>query len=203
MILRLYRVWLLLAVLVLSACAGTPQPPVTEYALSPGIRLIKPSEPPLPLTLRLAPLSASQMYMSTNIYYVDDAYRRNPYAWSRWVDTPVRMLQLVLQEGLEQSGLFQAVLPPTSMLVADLRLETTVYDFSHHLEAGGKSEAVVRLGFHLLDARKAKLLASRQFEVRMPTASRNAEGAVTALNRAVAALLPQLADWLKDVLSDR
>jgi hypothetical protein len=37
----------------------------------------------------------------------------------------------------------------------------------------------------------------------MPTASRNAEGAVTAMNQAAAALLPQLADWLKDVLSER
>ncbi|BAO43818.1 ABC-type transport auxiliary lipoprotein family protein [Thiolapillus brandeum] len=203
MIHRLHRVWLLLAVLVLSACAGTPQPPVTEYALSPGITLTKPPQPLLPLTLRLAPLSASQMYLSTNIYYVDDAYRRNPYAYSRWVDAPVRMLQLVLQDGLEQSGLFKAVLPSTSMLVADLRLETTIYDFSHHLEPDGKSEAVVRLGFHLLDAHKAQLLASRQFEVRIPAVSRNAEGAVMAMNQAVAALLPQLADWLRDVLGHR
>ena len=159
-----------------------------------------PKEPVFPLTLRLAPLSASQMYMSTGIFYVDGHYRRNPYAYSRWVDTPVHMLQLVLQEGLERSGLFKAVLPSTSLLTADLRLETTLYDFSQHLQPGGDSQAVVRLDCHLLDARKASLLASRQFEIRVPAASRNAEGGVAALNAAVGDLLPRIVAWLKEVL---
>ncbi len=198
---RLSRILPLLALSLLGGCAGTPQPPVTEYALSPRIELHGAREPVFPLTLRLAPLSASQMYMSTGIFYVDGSYRRNPYAYSRWVDTPVHMLQLVLQEGLERSGLFKAVLPSTSLLTADLRLETTLYDFSQHLLPDGGSEAVVRLDCHLLDARKARLIASRQFEVLVPAASRNAEGGVAALNAAVADLLPQMVDWLKDVLA--
>ena len=200
MICRLFRILPVLAMSLLGACAGNPQPPVTEYALSPRIELQEVREPVFPVTLRLAPLSASQMYMSTGIFYVDGSYRRNPYAYSRWVDTPVHMLQLVLQEGLERSGLFKAVLPSTSLLTADLRLETTLYDFSQHLQPDGGSQAVVRLDCHLLDARKARLLASRQFEVRVPAASRNAEGGVAALNAAVADLLPLMVGWLKEVL---
>ena len=197
----LHGVLLLILALVQVACVTEPQPPVTEYALSPRIQAQGANDGKLPLVLKLAPVSASQIYMSTDILYVGDDYQRNPYAYSRWVDSPVHMLQLVLQDGLERSGLFQAVLPSTSLLGADLRLETTLYDFSHHMLADRKSEAVIRLGFHLMDVRKSRLLASRQFELRMPAPSLDAEGGVAAINAAVASLFPRLIDWLKEALA--
>jgi cholesterol transport system auxiliary component len=195
----LHGMLVLFAVLLQTACVSGSRPPVTEYALSPRIQLEGTADGKLPHVLKLAPISASQVYMSTDILYVDADYRRNPYAYSRWVDTPVHMLQLVLQDGLERSGLFEAVLPSASLLGADLRLETTLYDFSHQVLTDKKSEAVIRLGFHLLDIRKSRLLASRQFEVRMPAPSLDAEGGVAAINAAVASLLPRLIDWLGKV----
>jgi len=186
--------------LALTACAGKPQPPVTEYALSPPMQIRGMTEASSPLTLRLASVTASRIYQGPEFYYVDGNYRRNPYAWSRWVDAPVRMLRMVLQDGLEQSGLFRAVLPPSSRLRADLRLEITLYDFSHHLNDGQASQAVVRLGAHLLDARKGKLLASRRFEAGIPTAGDGAPAGVAGINAAVARILPDLLAWLRDSL---
>ncbi|WP_456371747.1 ABC-type transport auxiliary lipoprotein family protein [Thiolapillus sp.] len=197
----LSRMLPIFAIALLAACAGKPQPPVTEYSLSPRIQPRTSTELRLPVTLKLAPVNASQKYMTTDIVYVDGKYRRNSYAYSRWVDTPVHMLQLVLQDGLERSGLFQAVLPSSSLLRADLRLEATLYEFSQQLKPGQKSEGVVRLGFHLLDVRESRLLASRQFEVRVPAPSLDAQGGVSAINAAVAALLPRLVNWLRGNLA--
>ncbi|HDY82858.1 MAG TPA: hypothetical protein ENH48_07875 [Halieaceae bacterium] len=195
----LYR-WLLLCLLPgLSGCAFQELPPVTEYSLEPSLESVRQDRNPLPLTIRLAPISASQMYLTPDLYYVDaSSYQHNPYAYSRWVDAPVRMLQLVLQDGLEQSGLFKAVLPSSSMLRPDLRLETTLYDFSQQLGADDSSAAVVRLRFYLIDARKGKILGSKQFISRVPAPSRDARGGVAAINEAVALILPRLVSWLAD-----
>ncbi|WP_457673391.1 ABC-type transport auxiliary lipoprotein family protein [Thiolapillus sp.] len=196
------KLFTLLPVMLLAACVGQPLPPVTEYSLSPSMPAGRMMETSLPLTLRLGPVVASRIYQGSELYYLDGAYRLNPYAYSRWVDAPVRMLQLVLQDGLERSGLFQAVLPSSSRLQADLRLEVTLYDFSHHLQGKQGSEAVVRMGVHLLDARQGRLLASRRFEARMPAPGGNASAAVAAINGAVADILPRLLDWLQGSLKN-
>lgn len=187
----------------LSGCATQALPPVTEYALSPTGMAPPQSQKSLPVTIKLSPIVASQIYLLPDIYYVSDSYQHNPYAYSRWIDAPVRMLRLVLQDGLEQSGLFEAVLPSSSMLSADLHLETTLYDFSHHVGVGDSSEAVVRMHFFLVDARKGKLLGSRQFVSRIVADSKDAKGGVAAINAAVAAVLEQLVSWLSETASGR
>ncbi|WP_456403831.1 ABC-type transport auxiliary lipoprotein family protein [Thiolapillus sp.] len=198
----LTRWGLLLLLYGLAGCATQTLPPVTEYTLSPELKPDSVSAQHLPLTIKLAPVAGSQIYATPDIYYVDDGYQRNPYAYSRWVDAPVRMLELVLQDGLVQSRLFKAVLPSSSALQTDLRLETTLYDFYHHVGEGGESEAVVRLGFYLIDAKKGKLLGSRRFSSRVPAASTNAQGGVAAINAAVAQMLPRLVSWLDASIGD-
>jgi len=185
--------------LAVSGCAMGPSAPVTEYTLSPAALPAKAVHAKLPLTIRVSPIEASRIYQVPDIYYVEAGYQRNPYAYNRWVDAPVRMLQLVLQDRLEQSGLFKAVLPSSSSLVADLRLEITLYDFFQQLGKDDSSEGVVRLQAYLVDAGKGKLLGERQFLSRVPAASRTAAGGVAAINAAVADILPQLIDWLAEV----
>jgi len=182
--------------LLASGCATQSSPPVTEYALSPHALPGQAQKTKLPLTIRVSPVEASRIYQVPDLYYVEAGYQRNPYAYNRWVDAPVRMLQLVLQDRLEQSGLFKAVLPSSSSLAADLRLEITLYDFSQHLGQDNSSEGVVRLQAYLIDTRKGRLLGEQQFVSRVPATSNSAEGGVAAINAAVSDILPQLIDWL-------
>ncbi len=189
--------------LLLTGCATQKLPPVTEYALAPKMMSSHQPEQTVPLTIKLSPIVASQVYMTPDFYYVDDSYQRNPYAYSRWIDAPVRMLRLVLQDGLEQSGLFEAVLPPSSILPADLQLETTLYDFSHHVGTGSSSEAVVRIRFYLVDVRKGKILGSRQFVSHTPSASKDAKSGVAAINISVSDILEELISWLAATVSDK
>ena len=187
--------------LLLAGCATQKLPPVTEYALAPKMMSPQQPEQRVALTIKLSPIVASQTYMTPEFYYVDDSYQRNPYAYSRWVDASVRMLHLVLQDGLEQSGLFEAVLPPSSILSADLQLETTLYDFSHHVGTGSSSEAVVRMRFNLVDIRKGKILGSRQFVSHTPSAGRDAKSGVAAINTSVSEILEKLISWLAEAAS--
>lgn len=189
--------------LLLSGCATQKLPPVTAYTLAPKMLFSHQPEQRVALTIKLSPIVASQIYMASDFYYVDDSYQRNPYAYSRWTDAPVRMLRLVLQDGLEQSGLFRAVLPPSSILPADLQLETTLYDFSHHVGTGSASEAVVRMRFNLVDVRKGKILGSRQFVSHTPSAGKDAKSGVAAINTSVSVLLGELIVWLAETVSDK
>ena len=193
---RLSAAPLMLALIMMSACASQSEPPVIEYALSPPVLPVSLPENQLPLTLRVARIEASRIYQVPDLYYQESAYQRNPYAYNRWVDAPITLLQLVIQDRLAQQGLFKAVLSSTSTLAADRRLEITLHDFSQHFGADGSCEGVVRLRANLVDARKGRLLGSRQFMARVPAGSRTAAGGVVAINEAVSRVLQEMTDWL-------
>ena len=172
---------------------------MSEYNLAPEQQNPVQETERKPVSIKLSPIVASQAFSSTDLYYVDGRFGQNRYAYSRWGDAPVRMLQIVLQDGLEQSGLFRAILPSSSMVRADFRLEATLFDFTHHIRADGSSEGVVRMRFYLLDNRYGKLLGSQQFVSRIPADSNDARGGVIAINTAVAEILQGLIFWLAQV----
>lgn len=200
---QVFIIGILSVMLFVAGCATQPAPPVTEYALAPALDTARPAKVNRPFAIKVAPIEASRIYQTSDFYYVDAGYQHNPYAYSRWVDAPVRMLQLVLQDRLEQSGLFKAVLPSSSMLPAELRLEITLYDFSHHLGEAGASEGVVRLQVYLVDIKKGRLLASQQFAARVPATGKSAAGGVSAINAAVSDILSRLIDWLDSTAAAR
>ncbi len=185
--------------LLVSACAREIMPPISEYTLSPVLQIPAPARKPLPMSIKLSPVVASQIFSTTDLYYAENDFSRNRYAYSRWEDTPVNMLQLVLQDGLERSGLFQAVLPSSSMAEADALLETTLFDFSQHLQPDGDSVAVVRMRFYLVHE-QGRLLASKELESRVATRTTDAKGTVAAINTAVANIVRDLILWLPQVL---
>jgi len=185
--------------LLLSACVREILPPVTEYTLAPALRIPASPAQHLPMSIKLSAVVASQVFSTTDLYYGEDDFSRNRYAYSRWEDTPVNMLQLALQDGLERSGLFQAVLPFSSMAEADVLLETTLFDFSQHLQPDGGSVAVVRMRFYLVQE-QGGLLASKEFESRVVARTTDAKGAVAAINTAVANIVQDLILWLPQVL---
>ncbi|WP_456412264.1 ABC-type transport auxiliary lipoprotein family protein [Thiolapillus sp.] len=197
---KIIRCLLILGMLLLlPACAREILPPVTEYTLAPVLQMPASSGKPLSMSIKLSPIVASQVFSTTDLYYGEAGFSRNRYAYSRWEDTPVNMLQLVLQDGLEQSGLFRAVLPSSSMAEADVLLETTLFDFSQHLQPDGGSVAVVRMRFYLMHE-QGRLLASKEFESRVATRTTDAKGAVAAINTAVANIVQDLVLWLPQVL---
>jgi cholesterol transport system auxiliary component len=185
--------------LLLAGCTTRPVPPTTIYTLNPGIATGAPAavsrrhSGPI---LKLAPIRGTRPFSTTRMLYSRHGFEQNSFAFSRWSDSPVALLQLLFIEGLNRSGLFKAVLPPATPFKSELALEGTLLDFSLHMD-GAESAAVLDIRFLLLDNGSRKILATRLFHVRIPVAQANPATTAEALNRASRQVLRQLVQWLE------
>ena len=147
-----------------------------------------------PLIIKLAPVRATQALTGAEIIYTDSHHDRNRYAHSRWTDASVKLLQTFFQVTLEENGRFRAVIPPSppiSAAGADLLLESTLFDFSHHIKDDGTSDGVIRIRFYLINNTTKTVMATKEFSSRTLAAAQNARSASAALNRAASTrLLP-------------
>jgi len=186
---------------LLAGCATKSVPPADIYTISPewgDSRAQAEREKKSPLIIKLALVRGTRAFTGTEILYTDARYGQNSYAYSRWSDAPVRLLQTVFQVALEENGRFGDVVPPTSVSKADLLLESTLLDFSHHIKGDGTSEGVVRVRFYLIDNMTKTVTATKEFASRVPASSQNAQGAVSALNKAATNVARNLVSWLAE-----
>jgi cholesterol transport system auxiliary component len=184
---------------LLTGCMGKNVPPADTYTISPDWEKrsnqdwIEKKNRPI---IKLAPIRATRAFTGTDIVYNHVRNDQNSYAYSRWNDAPVKLLSIVLQIALEKSGRFGAVLPATSASEADVLVESTLYDFSHHINTDGTSDGVIRIRFYLIKIATKEVIATREFFSRVPASSRNARGAAAALNKAAIIIARDLAAWL-------
>jgi len=151
------------------------------------------------LTLKLLPVRSPVPLRTTRIYYKGDSFSLNTYAFSRWADSPSVMLQMKLIKYLEAAALFRSVLPSTSKARVNFFLDTTLFDFSHHIHSES-SEGVISVEFRIIDTASKKVVSSFATTVRKATPTPDAPGAVIALNQAADTLGRELLDWLKGVV---
>lgn len=145
--------------------------------------------------LALSPIRSSRALMSPDIIYRDSEYGYNSYAYSRWSDSPAKLLELVLQQELSQNHAISAVIP-REVSSADLLLETTLLDFSHHIQNNDTSMGRVALRIYLIDSHTKSILANKEFSTEVLAEPQNAQGATTALNQASGIVVEQVNDWL-------
>ena len=146
--------------------------------------------------IKLAPIYAPQDLTSKDILYSDAPFRRSHYAFSRWNDSPTKLLQTLIQVRLENSNLFQAVIPAVSASKSDLTLEATLLDLSHRIYEDGNSEGIIRINFYLIDNSNNTVLATRELVAKVPASKQNARAAVIALNKAAQKIADDLVNWL-------
>jgi len=156
-------------------------------------------KPLSPLTLKLLPVQGPIPFKTTRIYYQDASFSLNSYTFSRWATPPSVMLQMKFVRRLEAAVIFQTVLPSSAKARADLFLDTTLYDFSHHIRSGS-SEGVIMVEFRIVDTLSKKVISSFATTVRKTTPTLDAPGAVAALNHAAETLGRELVHWLKGVM---
>lgn len=196
------RGFLLLTVLliVITGCVTEKLPPISTYNIYPDLDVLHPVLDTNPQTsdiLKLGRISSRNAFSGTDIVYSDTRYGQNSYAYSRWSDSPPSMLLVIFQQALEKSGGYMAVVPYSSQSKSDLLLESTLFDFSQHINDDGTSDGIVRMRFNLIDNKTKRVIASRDFVASAPATSKNVIGAVAALNKAVAGLTKELIEWLR------
>ena len=143
-------------------------------------------------TLVVNPPRAAPGFDSQHIVYVRAAHQREHFAHSDWVDTPARMLAPLIVAAVERSGTFSAVGPLASGLDAKLRLDTEVLRLQHEFGAG-PSRVRFTLRATVLDGSTRRVLAWREFDETVASASEDPYGGVVAANRAVQLVMAQLA----------
>jgi cholesterol transport system auxiliary component len=143
----------------------------------------------------LQPLSLKEK-MSDKMYFSYSPMQHGAYLNSKWSNNIGKLLQGTVMYMLQGSGMFKGVVSYDSTAQADCRLESTVFDFSHHIR-GDASHAVVSLQFNLVSTHTGKLIKSKRFSYREPTRTTNAQGYVEASNRAVEQLGNDLLLWLR------
>ena len=194
---RVLAVFVVLTLLI-AGCTLQPLPPVEIYTLDPewGQSGQVATERKGSALIQIAPLRGSAAFATTDILYTDTLYTQHSYAYSRWQDTPVRAMQTVLEVAMENSGLFRAVLPPTSVSGADFLLESTLLEFGHIIPGGSSSVGVVRGRFLLLDNKSRRVIASKELVARIPVVTLDARGATAAINQAALKVVSDLVVWL-------
>ncbi len=184
-----------------TGCTFQKLPPMEVYAIDPGwsqhdpAQRVKKSE----VIIQIAPVRGSDAFSTNDILYTDKRHRQQSYAFSRWRDAPIRSMQTVLEVTLEKSGLFRAVLPPTSVSKADLLLESTLFEFGHFFAEDGSSKGVVRMRFYLVDNTSKRVVASKELVAMMEVVTTDARGATAAINQAALSVVSDLVVWLETV----
>ncbi len=195
-----------LASMLLGACGtllpkATPQP--AFYALeskSPqagaATRVASATTMAAP-TLVVNPPHAASGFDSQRIIYVREPHKLEYFAHHEWVDTPARMLAPLIVSELERVGAFHAVVLTPSAAAGDLRLDTEIVRLQHNF-GGLPSQVRFSLRAYVVDNTTRRVLASREFDETVAAASEDPYGGVVAANRAVQAVLEQLARFCAD-----
>jgi len=184
-----------LSALLLTGCVQESLPPITQYTLvSTGISPVSHS-PYAHKVLQVAYPQSLSLPMGVRIYYSYGPMERGKYENAYWASAVGQMVQGRLIETLSAAKLFKAVIPYSSSANADMRLESVIYDLSHHIR-GDASYAVLSIRFTLIDTQTGEVIKSKRFSYKETTPTVDAKGFVLALNRAMARMERSLISWI-------
>ena len=185
-----------LTLFLLSGCAIKESKPMAEYTLS--------ANPVSPLsssryknkTIKVSYPDSLKEKLTRDINYSYSLSERGVYQNSQWSNALPYLVQGSVIEALEQSRLFKGVLPFSSTAYEDYRLESTIYDFSHHVR-GEASYAILSMRLTLIDTSTGKMTKTRKFSYKEYTNTVDAKGFVAAANVAMSKLSRDMVAWLR------
>lgn len=189
----------LLGIGLLSGCLSSFQPKSgpTLYTLDDA-EAAAVATMPLPAhaidrpTLIVAATRAAAGFDTAHIVYTRRAAEIEYFANSQWVDMPAHMLAPMMARMIEQTGTFHAVVSAPTAVAAQWRLDTRLIRLQQDFST---QPSAVRLTLHaeLFDATTRRIVAQREFDVRVAAASDNPYGGVLAARAATHAVLAELA----------
>ena len=183
--------------LFLGGCSVKKVPPTAFYHISqetPGIR--ESANKQAIDSIRVTFSHSSRVSESSSIYYTDKDFRQQPYAYSRWYDTPDTMLEGKLIFALEKSKIAKNVTGSSSAADTKTVLEIGVLDFVHEFGKSGRSRGKAVILASLVRNRDGKTLCAKLFEADSTAATDDAEGGVAALNSASDKIVAEIVEWL-------
>ncbi len=148
-------------------------------------------------TLIVNPPHAAAGFDSARIIYTRQPHQLEHFARSEWIDTPARMLAPLIVAAIEHGGAFTAVVQTPSAAAGDIRLDTEMLRLQQDF-SGPPSRVRFTLRATLVDQASRRVLASREFDESVTSATEDPYGGVVAANRAVQSALQALAEFCSD-----
>jgi len=190
------KLFLLVSLFVLSGCSLKEAAPLKVYTMDAGnISPVSYSDH-RHQTIKISYPQTLKDKLSNEMSYSYSGSERGEYQNSQWSNNIGKLIQGNIIQILVQSRIFKAVLPYASTAGEDLRLESTVFDFSHHVR-GEASYAIVSIQFNLINTDSGKLIKTKRFSYKENTLTLDAKGYVEASNRAMVRLSQDLVVWLR------
>ena len=170
----------------------SPQP--NYYSLAGAPNTATPVQPRAAVTaptLIVTPPHADAGFDSQRIMYLRQANQLEYFAHNEWIDTPARMLAPLIVAAVEASGAFRAVVQTPSPAAGEIRLDTEILRLQHEF-LGAPSRVRFTLRAYLVDSATRRVIASREFEATVASASEDPYGGVVAAASAVRTVLEKL-----------
>ncbi len=190
------KFFLIVSLFVLSGCSLKEAAPLKVYTLNSGTVAPVSHSKHRHQTIKVSYPQALKEKLSNGMSYSYSSSERGEYQNSQWSNNAGKLIQGNIIQILVQSRIFKAVLPYESTAGEDLRLESTVFDFSHHVR-GEASYAIVSIQFNLINTNSGKLIKTKRFTYKENTQTLDARGYVEATNRAMVRLSRDLVVWLR------
>jgi len=180
-------------------CAARQNKPIAHYTLK--------TEEALPLskvrkfehkTLQIQLPRSTKEIKKNKILYTKNPLQRDTYLYSRWSDTPNRLIAYYFRTYLAGSNLFKTVIDERSIAKPDYILESNLEEFYQLFETDQSAYGVLKIHFFLIDAKKKKVIASYFTNFKIPASSPDAKGGVEALQKATKKSAEALLGWLQN-----
>ncbi len=186
---------------IVAGCATNSVPAVDSYTINVSCDVEKPSEKIAKFSkvLKVSKPKSTADIMSRHILYQEKEFEQNPYAHSKWSDTPNKMLASLFISCINKNTVFKSVLPSYSKGKADLLLESTLLEFYHHINSDGSSEGRMRIEFYLIEPKSGEVIATKEFVYKATSKTLDVIGGVRALNDASKSVALSLTQWLSSL----
>ena len=186
---------------VVAGCATNSVPAVDSYTINISCEVEPPSEKNTKYSkvLKVSKPKSTAAIMSRHILYQEKEFSQNPYAYSKWSDTPNKMLTSLFISCISKNSVFKSVLPSYSKGKADLFLESTLLEFYHHINSDGSSEGRMRIEFYLIEAKSSEVIATKEFVYKATSKTLDVNGGIGALNDASKSVALSLTQWLSSL----
>lgn len=172
-----------------------PQQPTRNYVLEWDGDSVPQVKAPRRNSLLISPILSTPGFDVTDMAYMRTPHEIEYFANHRWVDSPARMLEPLLVQAAEQSGLFRNVIETGSGADVDLRLDSKLIHLQQVCRLN-PSQLQLALRVTLIEVASARVIASQTLSVSEAIEARNPYAGVEAANRAVARLLSELQGFL-------
>ncbi len=172
-----------------------------QYSLAPAPRAVGAAAPARAAadapTLIVSQPHAAAGSNSHHMMYLREADRLEYFAHNEWIDTPARMLAPLIVAAVESKGAFRAVVHTPSPASGEMRLETEVLRLQQEF-LGAPSKVRFGLRATLVENATRRVIATREFNALVPSASEDPQGGVAAAKAAVQSVLEELALFCAD-----